>query len=95
MLERLAPLRMKQLLLRPKVPGSTVPLEVILNRSHRHLNQGGLVRKGPCFQVHLSLGLGVIHSNSSCRAIKMLSKDKEIYYILHIIQVLTVKVFNF
>lgn len=25
----------------------------------------------------------------------MLSKDKEIYYILHIIQVLTVKVFNF
>lgn len=77
MLERLAPLRMKQRLLRPKVAGLTVPLEVILNLSHRRHNQGELVRKGPCFQVRHSLDLEVIqqlfYAEFSCRAIKMLS----------------------
>lgn len=77
MLERLAPLRMKRRLLLPKDAGLTVPQEVILNRSHRHLNQGELVKKGPCFQVRHSLDLEVIqqlfYAEISCKAIKMLS----------------------
>lgn len=59
-LERLAPLRMKRRLLLPKDAGLTVPQEVILNRSHRHLNQGELVKKGPCFQVRHSLDLELL-----------------------------------